>query len=50
MEKALYLSGILVTSQHKLSICYNVIRLTTQLPCICLHDLWYASFWLKAAV
>lgn len=35
VEKALCLSGILVTSQHKLNMGYDVIRLLTQLPCIC---------------
>jgi len=39
MEKALCLSGTLATSQRKLNVCYDVIRLTTQLPCICLRDI-----------
>lgn len=40
MEKALCSSGILATSQHKLNMCYDIIRLTTQLPCIRLCDMW----------
>lgn len=39
MEKALCLSGTLATSQLKLNVCYGVIRLTTQLPRICLRDI-----------
>lgn len=35
VEKALCLSGILVTSQHKLNTDYDIIRHLTQLPCIC---------------
>lgn len=39
MEKALCLSGILATSRHKPDVCYNVMRLTTQLSRIHLRDI-----------
>lgn len=33
VEKVLCLSGILVTSQHKLNMSYGIIRLLPQFPC-----------------